>query len=649
VAFLLAAVLLVPANALASDSVNDIEEQKTQNDYNNNKIEPDHTDTPNPMQASIDTNLTELNAAHSEITNMMITQNESTLEQYTGPDIPLTMVYIDDDTLVVGLDPAAAYFDVPIEPEYIQFYLDITQPVEIQYVEFQPESHATPDRIKQWQDKYKNACQPVKPGYQKACDTYKRIMVDNLHVPIPTVTAPIPPAPTPLTTSGSSLPCTDNPKSLACYYYKLYEKRCIDGNTHKRCGTYATMIKNAGYDIPADSGSNTPPKPVVIPTYNLDNIRTVQSGNTVTVSWDAPTDHTVKYYKMYVSENGGYAKYKGKLGATATSYTLSGVEQGKDYKFKIKLYHTNTQGSTSTKYFYSDVVSVPKSTPADRTPPVITVPYDITTKTSDKSGKSVRYAVSATDETDGTVSVTCSQASGTVFGIGTTTVTCTASDKATNKTIKAFVVTVTYVETLPKPTVHKFYGGQMIQMSQIATTNPKPHTDNSTITIGVTNTTGTVGLVTAGHSLEIEDNATLDGYYIGENLIKLAADTVAVVWNSKADVGFVSVTETNVLVSQDQLLNKTDGSFVTVKHGSTKTVPLDTDIAIFGIHNNGIGQLKFKNATIYDSNAKISYTNMGIGTYPSQTGDGGASIVTNHAGTNELIGVHGGYTCSFTE
>ncbi len=74
IVFLFAAVLLVPAGAFA----NNIEDT---NDYNyDNKLEPDHMDTANPYQANIDTNLTDLNAAHSKVTNIMIIQNETPLE-----------------------------------------------------------------------------------------------------------------------------------------------------------------------------------------------------------------------------------------------------------------------------------------------------------------------------------------------------------------------------------------------------------------------------------------------------------------------------------------------------------------------------------------------------------------------------------------
>lgn len=54
----------------------------------------------------------------------------------------------------------------------------------------------------------------------------------------------------------------------------------------------------------------------------------------------------------------------------------------------------------------------------------------------------VRFSVTAQDEVDGQVPVTCSPASGSRFGLGRTTVTCSANDAAGNTTTSRFTVTV---------------------------------------------------------------------------------------------------------------------------------------------------------------------------------------------------------------
>jgi hypothetical protein len=83
----------------------------------------------------------------------------------------------------------------------------------------------------------------------------------------------------------------------------------------------------------------------------------------------------------------------------------------------------------------------------DATPPALSgVPADIAVETTDPAGVDVTWpAPSAVDNLDGPVSVTCAPTSGSRFAIGTTTVTCSASDAAGNTASRSFSVTVTLV------------------------------------------------------------------------------------------------------------------------------------------------------------------------------------------------------------
>ena len=79
----------------------------------------------------------------------------------------------------------------------------------------------------------------------------------------------------------------------------------------------------------------------------------------------------------------------------------------------------------------------------DTTGPVITVPASITVITVSPAGANVTYPVaSAIDLVDGITSVSCSPASGSLFPLGTTTVTCTSSDTRANSSARSFTVTV---------------------------------------------------------------------------------------------------------------------------------------------------------------------------------------------------------------
>ncbi len=88
--------------------------------------------------------------------------------------------------------------------------------------------------------------------------------------------------------------------------------------------------------------------------------------------------------------------------------------------------------------------------PADSLPPVITVPSPITVEATGASGAIATYVATATDNVDGSLTPDCSPVSGSVFPLGTTTVNCTATDKAGNTGHASFTVKVQ--DTTP-PTV----------------------------------------------------------------------------------------------------------------------------------------------------------------------------------------------------
>lgn len=79
----------------------------------------------------------------------------------------------------------------------------------------------------------------------------------------------------------------------------------------------------------------------------------------------------------------------------------------------------------------------------DATKPVVTVPADVTEEATGPNGAVATWdAVTARDDVDATVAVTCNRRSGAVFPLGTTTVTCSATDQAGNTGDSSFTVTV---------------------------------------------------------------------------------------------------------------------------------------------------------------------------------------------------------------
>jgi hypothetical protein len=108
---------------------------------------------------------------------------------------------------------------------------------------------------------------------------------------------------------------------------------------------------------------------------------------------------------------------------------------------------TTTVNCTATNAVNESATGSFDVTVVDTTPPSITVPADITAEATSASGATVSYTVSATDAVDGTVGVVCSPASGTTFALGSTTVSCTATDAHNNTSTKSFAVNV--VDTTP--------------------------------------------------------------------------------------------------------------------------------------------------------------------------------------------------------
>lgn len=82
------------------------------------------------------------------------------------------------------------------------------------------------------------------------------------------------------------------------------------------------------------------------------------------------------------------------------------------------------------------------TTPLDTTPPVLSLPANMTLEATGAAGAVASFSATANDAVDGSRPVTCSPASGSIFPLGTTTVNCSASDTSGNTANGSFTVTV---------------------------------------------------------------------------------------------------------------------------------------------------------------------------------------------------------------
>jgi hypothetical protein len=91
----------------------------------------------------------------------------------------------------------------------------------------------------------------------------------------------------------------------------------------------------------------------------------------------------------------------------------------------------------------------------DGVAPIVSVPAATVAEATGSNGATVTFAATALDNIDETLTTACAPLSGSVFPLGETTVTCTATDSANNTGSASFVVTVadTTAPTLALPLI----------------------------------------------------------------------------------------------------------------------------------------------------------------------------------------------------
>jgi uncharacterized repeat protein (TIGR03803 family) len=132
------------------------------------------------------------------------------------------------------------------------------------------------------------------------------------------------------------------------------------------------------------------------------------------------------------------------------------------------------------------------------TPPVITVPATITVQATNIAGNMVFYTVTATDLVDGAILPTVNPASGSIFPLGTNTVTATATDSfslSSTNTFRVIVVDTNLPVIVSRPVSVTNYAGTTASFAVVATaysplsyqwsfgTNPITGQTNSTLSI----------------------------------------------------------------------------------------------------------------------------------------------------------------------
>lgn len=137
----------------------------------------------------------------------------------------------------------------------------------------------------------------------------------------------------------------------------------------------------------------------------------------------------------------------------AVAYTTTATARSKPGKYPIR---AELAGAPAVLANYAPAIHDGELTIVDQDKPTLVVPGTIITEATGPAGATVTFAdrVTASDDAASDVAVSCTPASGATFAIGTTIVTCSASD-GTNTTVERFDVTVrdTAAPRLTLPTV----------------------------------------------------------------------------------------------------------------------------------------------------------------------------------------------------
>ena len=153
-------------------------------------------------------------------------------------------------------------------------------------------------------------------------------------------------------------------------------------------------------------------------------------------------------------------------------------------------------------------------------PPVVVVPDNITRSMTSSTGTPVSFTASASDVEDGALLATCLPVSGFAFPVGSTTVTCRATDSAGAVAAASFVVTIVNsapVCTAARPSISSIWppNHQWVPVSILGVTDPDGNTVTTTITEILqdepTNSRG-------------DGNTAVDGKGVGSNTAYIRAE-----------------------------------------------------------------------------------------------------------------------------
>jgi hypothetical protein len=206
--------------------------------------------------------------------------------------------------------------------------------------------------------------------------------------------------------------------------------------------------------LPSDAVSCSPPSGqgivLGVGTQAITCVATDLGANTTTAEFRFEVRDTTPPVLSPLSDLGGI-EATGPAGAVAT-FAVTAMDRGVALPAAAVVCtptsgSTFPVGSTTINCTATDTANLTsrgsfKVTVVDTTSPVVTVPANVVAEATGPSGAIVNYAAASFSDTVGVMSSGCTPVSGSVFALGTTTVTCSATDAALNNGSGTFTVKV---------------------------------------------------------------------------------------------------------------------------------------------------------------------------------------------------------------
>ena len=246
------------------------------------------------------------------------------------------------------------------------------------------------------------------------------------------------------------------------------EKPCWSNYCDNIVGTSTDTTPAQNYDVIVSYDGGTWAQS----DYFTPSVLTINTGDTVT--WKHDPNSNTGYSRIYASFTAGYnandgfsnpfgiGVYVGDAGNGVVTFTHTFDQPGTYvYTDHVSSQCQNYNPDPTTCPIGTIVVADPTPT-GDTTPPTVTVPSNISLSTPDNSGRTATFSVSVSDNVGVSSGPICSPSSGSQFPIGSTAVTCFATDANGNVGSGTFTVTVTHDSALPT-VVASYAGGTWAQ------------------------------------------------------------------------------------------------------------------------------------------------------------------------------------------